>query len=575
MTLLKRLFAGIVIVVLIPLLLALLLSNSQRTTASKELPGGLHLNIEQITYGNLHKFGPPTFPIGILKQIIPGLPVNRSINQGTAEESLMVWLSLENKKKEWMLPLTNVVSVVARDKKGSRFGSHNIMTVDEKHWRYQSGWGSNNQTPPPGSKWFISYITLEQYPRNEASFELDLLDSNKEVITTLEIQNPVINSPKNWAPETFPITKKTKEVEIQLASFTNSWHVPRTGRIQTEIPQYRARWKYAMDGKESDEWLADSGTIEDAFGNISRMGGENEGNVSMEGSTWKLTYDFYKKNTAQYPPEHVWDVKLENPGEGKSKTLNLSKKMMGVLIELRSVTGPKTKVTLKNGIPQSASLNEDASGSSSSSSSSFNGKNWVYTTTLNTATPLIAMRYPTNHHRYRVAFLVKTVEGAFKPLFMRHQTGLDQIMGTQGTFPEGTLDLRVIIQPVIQESFYVKPRLDPPVHKFTRAKKIPKRDASAPGKLVDLSSFYSQNINSNLSIMGRIGTSSIRTSFRLRQFTPGLHKFNHVQWDLRGMVTLTGQCQYYQYLEYPESIKDIPIRQKVQKLHFLHGCIMA
>ena len=573
MTLLKRIFAGVVIVVLVPLFLAIILSRSSGIPSSQDLPGGLRLNIEQITHGSLHKFGPPEFPVGILKQIIPGFPVHRSINQGTTDNSLVVWLSLENKEKEWMLPLTNVVSVVARDKKGSRFGSNNIMTMDEKHWRYQASWGGGNQTPPPGSKWFISLITLEQYPRGESSFELDLLDRHKDVIATLEIQNPVLTTPKDWKPEPIPIKKQTKVVDIQLTTFTNSWRIRRSGHFQNEIPQYLARWKYAVADEASDDWDADSGIIEDTFGNISRMGSDHEGNVSMKAAAWKLTYDFLKKTTATFPPEHIWNVTIENPGIGKSKALNLSKKMMNVLIELKSITGPKTKVTFKDGVPQSSSLNENVSGSSSSSSSTFNGKNWIYTTTINTSTPLFGIRYPTKHHDYRVNFLVKTVSGNFKPMFLRQQTRNDQLLRIQEKIPEGPLDVKVIIQPVIQESFLVKPRQDPPVHTFTRAKKIPKRDESTPSELVDLSAFYSQNFQSNLSLNGRIGTSSLGTSFRLGQLTPGIHDFNDIRWDLRGMIILTGQTQYYQYLKYPASLTDIPILQRVNKFHFLHGCL--
>ncbi|MDC0325170.1 hypothetical protein OAM01_00260 [bacterium] len=570
---LKRIFVGVGILVLLPLLLAVLISRSGSSPQSQALPNGLSLNIEQITYGNQHKFGPPEFPVGVLKQIIPGLPVTRSISHGTQDDSLVVWLSLEDKKQEWMVPMTNLVSVVARDKKGSRFGSHTIMTMDEKHWRYQSGWGGNNQTPPPGSKWFISLITLEQYPRNEPSFELDLLDVHKEVITTLEIQNPAISTPKTWTPESFPIFKQTKAVDIQLISFTNSWRIRRSGRLNNEVPQYLAKWKYAIAGEERNDWNSDSGVIEDTFGNISGIARDHEGNVSMESTAWKLTYDFHKKPTATFPPEHVWNVTIENPGKGKSKALNLSKKMMDVLIELKSITGPKTKVTFKDGIPQSSSLNEDASGSSSSSSSTFNGKNWIYTSTITTGTPLFGMSYAIKQHNYRVTFLVKNVNGEFKPMFMRQQTGMDHLMSIQETIPESSLDLKIIIQPVIQESFLVKPRLDPPVHKFTRAKKIPKRDEFASRELVDLSAFYSQNFQSNLGLNGHIGTSSLGTSFRLGQLTPGIHHFNDIRWDLRGMITLTGQSQFYQYLKYPASITDIPIRQPASKLHFLHGCL--
>lgn len=67
MTWLKRFFAGICLLIVFPLLLAVLLSRSGSPTQRNDLANGLSLNIEQVTYGDRHLFGPPEFPIGILK----------------------------------------------------------------------------------------------------------------------------------------------------------------------------------------------------------------------------------------------------------------------------------------------------------------------------------------------------------------------------------------------------------------------------------------------------------------------------------------------------------------------------
>ncbi len=568
----KRIIGGVLLLLLLPLLLAVLLSKTAGTPQSLALSNGLNLNIEHISFGDQHTYGPPEFPVGILKQIIPSLPVLPTIHHGTSSDNLVVWLSLENKKKNWILPMTNLVSVVARDQHGSRFVSGNILTVDDKRWRYRPRWGGN-QTPPPGSNWFMSLISLEQYPRGEATFELDLVDQHDEIMATLTIRNPSIREEKKWTPDSFPITKKTDQVEIKLLSFTNAWRINRSGRVYKELPQFHANWDFSGIDGSGRYWQADSGVIEDSFGNISIIGGEMEGNASLHSRAWAVTFDFFQRPEAPVSPDQVWELSMDIPKKGTSKAMNLSKTLLGTLIELKSLTGPNTKASFVDGIPKTQETEENASGTNISSSSKFTGKDWIYTTTIRTEDLILGFRYPSENHKHRINILSRNGESNYKPMQMRYQSGSDYYFTMQQKASDGPLEVKIVIQPVFQETFFVAPRLDPPVHQFTRAKKIKDRDPETPEQVIDLSEFYTQGLNDRVNLIGSVGNTSIGLSFGLPRLVPGLSTLNGIQWDLRGTITLTGKALYYYYLKYPETVHGIPINRRAGKLHFLHGCL--
>ena len=186
---------------------------------------------------------------------------------------------------------------------------------------------------------------------------------------------------------------------------------------------------------------------------------------------------------------------------------------------------------------------------------------------------LVGLRYAADSHEYRVMMLALADDGNYKPLFSRYRSGIDRYMGIQHKIQEGPLRLKIIVQRVLQQSFMVKPSLDPPVHQFTRAKKITKRDPSTSKESVDLSQFYTQSLKDTISLHGHVGTSTVGDSFGLFRLPPGIQILNGIQWDLRGTVMLTGLCQYFHYLNFPEKINSIPIQQITRKLHFLHGCL--
>jgi len=571
----KGLILAFFLLIGLPLLLVMLMSQSSSDSRRFEWGNGKVLNIEQLTHGSTHRFGPPPF-LGGLKQVLPSFPILPSIQHGTAPDSLVLWLTLEDTEQDFMVPLTNVVRAIARDQHGSRFINTTIETRDERHWRTQPSWGGT-QTPPPTSKWFISTVTLNQYPKGESTFEVDLLDHDENVLQTIEINNPQIISPSEWQGSPLPIEHTHEDLTIRLTQFTNTWAICHIGRDFGEIPEFKSHFKFLSATQATEQvvpyWLFDSGTAADTFQNVVSLSGHEAGNLSLHSKAWKITYDFYQHHDAPFPGDQVWELTIEMPEEGKSKSLDLEHKLLDVPVKLLNVAGPKTKATYKEGILQSAELAERSSGTSLSSSSSYSGGKFVHTVTYTSAEPYLGVHYPEDYHKYRILMLAKNGEGVFIPISSNSRSQHHHFIGIRKDQIASEIDLKVIIRPVFQKSFLVQPSITPPVHQFAKAEKIPERSKEAPSQTIDLSDYYTQRLDQSAHILGRLGTGSYGASFSYRYVEPGIHLINNQDWDLRGVVLMTGTCLYNFYLKFPEKIDAIPVKSKASKIHFLHGCL--
>jgi hypothetical protein len=556
----------------LPLLLVFLLSRSSSDLRTFRWPGGELLSIEQVTHGSIHRFGPPPF-IGGLKKVLSSLPILPSIEHYATSDSLVLWLTLEDTEQGFMIPLTNVVKVVARDSHGSRYISSEIETRDEKHWRTRPSWGGT-QTPPPTSKWFISTVTLQQYPKGEDSFEVDLLDPYGNVVQTMEIQNPNITQPSEWEWSPLPVEITHDDLIIRFTAFTNTWAIRHIGQDYGEIPQYKPHFEYlTRDNKTAPYWLSDSGSAMDTFGNAVSLSGSDAGNLSLRSKTWKITYDFYRQAESPFPPDQVWELTVEMPEEGKSKTLELEKQLMGVPVKILNITGPKTKAVFKDGELESAEPAQGANGASLSSSSTYVGGKFVSTVTYTSEASYLGVHFPEDYHKYRIQLLAKNKNGDYVRLSSNSRSQHHHFMSLQAEPTESSVDLKVIVQPVFQKSFIVEPSITPPVHQFTKAEKIPARPNDVPPRAVDLSDHYTQRLDQHAHLIGRIGTRSYGASFNYYSVETGVHRINGQDWDLRGAVLMTGKCLFNLYLQYPEKIESIPISSKASKVHFLHGCL--
>jgi len=97
-------------------------------------------------------------------------------------------------------------------------------------------------------------------------------------------------------------------------------------------------------------------------------------------------------------------------------------------------------------------------------------------------------------------------------------------------------------------------------------KKIPARGAGTDKQLVDLSRYY----NAALDETWHKGGMPDNT---LKDLPRGIQTFGDITFDVRGIVQLSGQ-QAEQELSvlFPKEVANITVRQKGQKIHFLHGC---
>jgi hypothetical protein len=95
---------------------------------------------------------------------------------------------------------------------------------------------------------------------------------------------------------------------------------------------------------------------------------------------------------------------------------------------------------------------------------------------------------------------------------------------------------------------------------------IPRRSESARPALIDLSEFY------NAALTGTwYPTNVIPFTNDLSALPSGVQRFGGIDFDVRGIIQLSGSALENLGGRFPKQVKGIPVRQKCGRLHFLHG----
>ena len=91
---------------------------------------------------------------------------------------------------------------------------------------------------------------------------------------------------------------------------------------------------------------------------------------------------------------------------------------------------------------------------------------------------------------------------------------------------------------------------------------LPPRDKDATPAQLDLTEFYNARLDENFHSPGEP-----RGDRGLRSFAPGSCTLGGVRWDARGVVQLAGD----ELLDAPATVKGLPVRGRVPRVHFLHA----
>lgn len=95
---------------------------------------------------------------------------------------------------------------------------------------------------------------------------------------------------------------------------------------------------------------------------------------------------------------------------------------------------------------------------------------------------------------------------------------------------------------------------------------IPRRAAGTDARLIDLSPYYNGALTESWHKGGMVDNT-------LRDLPRGVQTFADVAFDVRGIVQLSGQqAEAELTVLFPKEVADINVKQKAQKLHFLHAC---
>ena len=90
---------------------------------------------------------------------------------------------------------------------------------------------------------------------------------------------------------------------------------------------------------------------------------------------------------------------------------------------------------------------------------------------------------------------------------------------------------------------------------------IPPRDSDAPGELLDLSPWYDAGLDGSWHVPGE--------NSGLAELPHGIHEIDGTQFDLRGVVQLSGR-EALKFV-YPESRSGLGVHRKLGQLHVLHA----
>ena len=98
------------------------------------------------------------------------------------------------------------------------------------------------------------------------------------------------------------------------------------------------------------------------------------------------------------------------------------------------------------------------------------------------------------------------------------------------------------------------------------SKRIPTRAPGMESRLIDLSSHYNAALNETWHKGGMADNT-------LKDLPTGQQTLGGVPFDIRGIVQLSGrQAEQELSVQFPKEAANITVKQKAQKIHFLHGC---
>jgi hypothetical protein len=98
------------------------------------------------------------------------------------------------------------------------------------------------------------------------------------------------------------------------------------------------------------------------------------------------------------------------------------------------------------------------------------------------------------------------------------------------------------------------------------SKSVPARAPGTARQMIDLSSHYNGALNDTWHGGGMANNT-------LKDLPTGVQTIDGVSFDIRGIVQLTGrQAEQELSVQFPREAAGIAVRQKAQKIHFLHAC---
>ena len=244
----------------------------------------------------------------------------------------------------------------------------------------QSG-GENFRVPTPapgfrsmgGPSSDIGWLTFEAFPRNEKRLRLRVFNSSGNHVADFLLANPApAKPPLNWLSQKLPLAKADGDVTFTLASVAikTNFAAGNTNFTMTRFLrplEIAPAFEVSEGGKPSSEWDAVDFELWDSSGNFAtkQSGHADSLFLSPKEAAWKLVVKFCGSEHSTSATNTAFALSpVVVPAAGQYLALGTNIYLQGISISVGAIGGPGRVFYTQNGLPLSASMEEDATNES-------------------------------------------------------------------------------------------------------------------------------------------------------------------------------------------------------------------
>ena len=208
-----------------------------------------------------------------------------------------------------------------------------LVAVDDDGFRYPTSGGTCSSSSAGRT---ILGIALRGFPRRQKTFRLEFLDANRQVLTQVQVANPLPWPPveQAWRAQSLPITQTNGDLAVTFVAAregSNRW-----GSF------FRPQWKFQSSDPRWQNPLPGPLELADAVGNTDSF-------LSLKETVWQVTATFYLRRLEDFDAsDRLLVTNLTLPAPGTMLPLDIDWKQDGVRLRTDGLFGPGTLYITNN-----------------------------------------------------------------------------------------------------------------------------------------------------------------------------------------------------------------------------------